>query len=129
MPAEKPTEMRPAAKRVIEAMRAVRLANKELTTRNIAAQLGIQVQTVGASLQRMLKEGLIRRHGMILEFDGKNRNKNMLWRINTLLVREIEKREQTMEAGGAPSAMLKVPPNKRAKQLQDNKVRDAGQLV
>lgn len=129
MPAEKPTEMRPAAKRVIEAMRAVRLANKELTTRNIAAQLGIQVQTVGASLQKMLREGLIRRHGMILEFDGKNRNKNMLWRINTLLVREIEKREQTMEAGRAPSAMLKVPPNKRAKQLQDNKVRDAGQLV
>ena len=129
MPAEKPTEMSPAAKRVIEAMRAVRLANKELTTRNIAAQLGIQVQTVGASLQRMLKEGLIRRHGMILEFDGKNRNKNMLWRINTLLVREIEKREQTMEAGGAPSAMLKVSGNKRAKQLQDNKIRDAGQLV
>lgn len=129
MPAEKPTEMRPAAKRVIEAMRAVRLANKELTTRNIAAQLGIQVQTVGASLQKMLREGLIRRHGMILDFDGKNRNKNMLWRINTLLVREIEKNEQTMEAGRAPSAMLKVSGNKRAKQLQDNKVRDAGQLV
>lgn len=119
-------EIRPAAKRVIEAMRAVRLANKEITTRNIAAQMGIQVQTVGANLQKMLKEGLIRRHGMILEFDGKNRNKNMLWRINTLLVREIEKSEQEMEASGSSGAMLKVPRNKGAKQLQENAIRDAG---
>lgn len=82
--------MRPAAKRVIEAMREVRKANKEITTHNIAAQLGIKVQTVGANLQKMLKEGLIRRHGMILQFDGTNRAKNMLWRINTLVVRKLE---------------------------------------
>jgi len=82
--------MRPAAKRVIAAMREVRLANKEITTHNIAGQLGIKVQTVGANLQKMLKEGLIRRHGMVLQFDGNNRAKNMLWRINTLYVRKLE---------------------------------------
>jgi len=117
--------MRPAAKRVIEAMREVRLANKEITTRNIAEQLGIKVQTVGANLQKMLREGLIRRHGMVLQFDGGNRAKNMLWRINTLLVRELEKNESQVEVVGTLGAMLKVPRDKRTGQLSENKVRNA----
>jgi Mn-dependent DtxR family transcriptional regulator len=86
--------MRLAAKRTLKAMRAVRLANKEITTRNIAAQLNIKVQTAGANLQKMLREGLVHRHGMILEFDGKNRNKNMLWRINTSYVRKLEEQQK-----------------------------------
>jgi len=117
--------MRPAAKRVIEAMREVRLANKEITTRNIAEQLGIKVQTVGANLQKMLREGLIRRHGMVLQFDGGNRAKNMLWRINTLFVRELEKNESQVEVVGTLGAMLKVPQNKRAGKLSDHKVQDS----
>jgi DNA-binding Lrp family transcriptional regulator len=71
-------------------MRLVRHLNKEITTRNIAEILGIKVQTAGAHLQKMAKEGLIRRHGMILQFDGANRAKNVLWRINTLVVRKLE---------------------------------------
>jgi len=82
--------MRSSVKRVIEAMRLVRHLNKEITTRNIAEILGIKVQTAGAHLQKMAKEGLIRRHGMILQFDGQNRAKNVLWRINTLVVRKLE---------------------------------------
>ncbi len=85
--------MRPAAKRTLEAMRAVRAANKEITTHNIAAQLGIAVPTAGANLQKMLREGLIRRHGMVLQFDGKNRAKNMLWRINSVFVHKLEMKE------------------------------------
>jgi len=81
--------VREAARRVIEAMRLVRHLNKEITTHNIAGVLGIKVQTVGAQLQKMVKEGLIRRHGMVLQFDGNNRAKNMLWRINTLYVRKL----------------------------------------
>jgi len=125
MPAQDSTKMRPAAKRVIEAMREVRLANKEITTRNIAEQLGIKVQTVGANLQKMAHEGLIRRHGMILQFDGVNRAKNVLWRINTLLVRKLENNEHTMETGGTPGSMLKVPRDKRTGQFSENKVRNA----
>lgn len=106
-------------------MREVRLSNKELTTRNIAEQLGVKVQTVGANLQKMLREGLIRRHGMVLQFDGGNRAKNMLWRINTLFVRELEKNESQVETGGTPGAMLKVPTNKRTGQLSENKVWNA----
>jgi Mn-dependent DtxR family transcriptional regulator len=82
--------MRSSVKRVIEAMRLVRHLNKEITTRNIAEILGIKVQTAGAHLQKMAREGLIRRHGMILQFDGANRAKNVLWRINTLVVRKLE---------------------------------------
>ena len=125
MLAQDPTKMRPAAKRVIEAMREVRLAHKELTTRNIAEQLGIKTQTVGANLQKMLREGLIRRHGMVLQFDGGNRAKNMLWRINTLFVRELEKNESQVEVVGTLGAMLKVPRNKRAGKLSDHKVQDS----
>lgn len=125
MSAQDSTKMRPAAKRVIEAMREVRLANKELTTRNIAEQLCVKVQTVGANLQKMLREGLIRRHGMVLQFDGGNRAKNMLWRINTLLVRELEKNESQVEVVGTLGAMLKVPRNKRAGKLSDHKVQDS----
>ena len=125
--AQDPTKMRPAAKRVIAAMREVRLAHKELTTRNIAEQLGLQTQVVGANLQRMLKEGLVRRHGMVLQFDGGNRAKNMLWRINTLLVRELEKNErcQEVETSGSPSAMLALQKNTGAGEFSENKVRNA----
>lgn len=108
--------MRPAAKRVIEAMREVRKANKEITTHNIAAQLGIKVQTVGANLQKMLKEGLIRRHGMILQFDGTNRAKNMLWRINTLYIRKLE----GQEGGNIPHKTTGRPTGK-VQQVQGGK--------
>lgn len=121
--------MTPKQKSVIEAMRAVRLANREITTRNIALQMNAKTQNVGAMLQRMLKEKMVRRHGMILEYDGKNRNKNMLWRINTLTVRGIEKNESQVETVGTSGAMLKVPGNKGTKQLSENEIRDAGQLV
>jgi len=121
--------MRAAAKRVIAAMRELRLKNKEITTRNIAEQLGIKVQTVGANLQKMAREGLIRRHGMVLQFDGVNRAKNVLWRINTLFVRELEKHELQVETAGTSSAMLKVPRSKRPRKLSENKVRNTLKLV
>ena len=85
--------MRESARRVIEAMRLVRHLNKEITTHNIAGVLGIKVQTAGAHLQKMAREGMVRRHGMILQFDGQNRAKNVLWRINTNYVRKLEKED------------------------------------
>lgn len=126
--------MRHAAKRVIEAMREVRSANKEITTHNIAGQLGIKVQTVGANLQKMLKEGLIRRHGMVLQFEGKNRAKNMLWRINTLYVRKLEAEasaanDKNEEADGSTGTMLDVQRSKAAKRVPQDQVQNAGQLV
>lgn len=126
--------MRHAAKRVIEAMREVRSANKEITTHNIAGQLGIKVQTVGANLQKMLKEGLIRRHGMVLQFEGKNRAKNMLWRINTLYVRKLEAEasaanDKNDEADGPTGPMHDVQRSKATKCVPQDQVQNAGQLV
>ena len=122
--------MRPAAKRVIEAMREVRLANKEITTHNIAGQLGIKVQTAGAQLQKMLREGLIRRHGMVLQFDGNNRAKNMLWRINTLYVRKLEEEERAAnnknEKTGKPAGtMHDVQGSQATKRVSQNEIQHA----
>jgi len=123
--------MRVAARKVIVAMREVRLANKEITTHNIAGQLGIKVQTVGANLQKMLREGLIRRHGMILQFDGKNRAKNMLWRINTLYVRKLEAEasaanDKNEEADGSTGTMHDVQRSKATKCVPQDQVQNAG---
>jgi Mn-dependent DtxR family transcriptional regulator len=126
--------MRVSAKKVIEAMREVRLANKEITTHNIAGQLGIKVQTVGANLQKMLREGLIRRHGMVLQFDGKNRAKNMMWRINTLYVRKLEAEasaanDKNEEADGSTGTVHHVQGSQATKRVPQDQVPNAQQLV
>ena len=123
--------MRVSAKKVIEAMREVRLANKEITTHNIAGQLGIKVQTVGANLQKMLKEGLIRRHGMVLQFEGNNRAKNMLWRINTNFVRKLEAEasaanDKNDEANGSTGTVHHVQGSQATKCIPQDQVQNAG---
>jgi Mn-dependent DtxR family transcriptional regulator len=115
-------------------MREVRLAGKEITTHNIAGQLGIKVQTVGANLQKMLKEGLIRRHGMVLQFDGNNRAKNMLWRINTLYVRKLEAEasaanDKNEEADGSTGTLHDVQDSQATKRVPQDQVPNAQQLV
>ena len=126
--------MRTAAKLVIDAMRVLRHLNKEVTTHNIAALLGIKAQTVGANLQKMLREGLIRRHGMILQFDGKNRAKNMLWRINTLYVRKLEAEasaanDTNEEADGPTGTVHDVQGSQATKRVPQDQVQNAQQLV
>lgn len=126
--------MRTAAKLVIDAMRVLRHLNKEVTTHNIAALLGVKAQTVGANLQKMLREGLIRRHGMILQFDGKNRAKNMLWRINTLYVRKLEAEasaanDKNQEADGPTGPMHDVQGSQATKRVPQDQVQNAQQLV
>ena len=124
--------MRPAAKLVIDAMRVLRYMNKETTTHNIAAMLGIKTQTVGANLQKMRKEKLIRRHGMLLQFDGKNRAKNILWRINTLYVRKLEAESgdiENKEADGPTGPMHDVQGSQATKRVPQDQVQNTQQLV
>jgi Mn-dependent DtxR family transcriptional regulator len=124
--------MRSSVKRVIEAMRLVRHLNKEITTRNIAEILGIKVQTAGAHLQKMAREGLIRRHGMVLQFDGVNRAKNVLWRINTLVVRKLEAESgdiENKEADGPTGPMHDVQGSQATKRVPQDQVQNAQQLV
>jgi Mn-dependent DtxR family transcriptional regulator len=115
-------------------MRVLRHLNKEVTTHNIAAILGVKAQTVGANLQKMLREGLIRRHGMILQFDGVNRAKNMLWRINTLYVRKLEAEasatnDKNEEADGSTGPMHDVQGSQATKRVPQDQVQNAQQLV
>jgi len=126
--------MRSSVKRVIEAMRLVRHLNKEITTRNIAEILGIKVQTAGAHLQKMAREGLIRRHGMVLQFDGVNRAKNVLWRINTLYVRKLEAEasatnDKNEEADGSTGTVHHVQGSQATKRVPQDQVQNAQQLV
>jgi predicted transcriptional regulator len=107
--------MRHAAKLVIDAMRVARHLNKEITTHNIAAILGVKVQTVGANLQKMVKEGLVRRH-------------DMLWRINTVYVRKLEEESGDIEnkkAAGSTRKVQQLPRGKATKRVSHNEVRDA----
>jgi len=122
--------MRVAARKVIVAMREVRLDGREITTHNIAGQLGIKVQTAGAQLQKMLREGLIRRHGMVLQFDGNNRAKNMMWRINTLYVRKLEAEasaanDKNEEADGSTGSMHDVQGNQATKRVPQDQIQNA----
>ena len=121
--------MRAAAKRIINAMREVRKANKEITTRNIAEQLGQTTQNVGVNLQKMAKEGLIRRHGMILQFDGVNRAKNVLWRINTLAVRKLEAQKngnvKNKKTGRSASKMHDVQDSQATARVSQDAVQHA----
>jgi Mn-dependent DtxR family transcriptional regulator len=122
--------MRSSVKRVIEAMRLVRHLNKEITTRNIAEILGVKVQTAGAHLQKMAREGLIRRHGMILQFDGANRAKNVLWRINTLVVRKLEAaanaaNDENKKTSRSTGAMHDVQSRKATKRVSQDAVQHA----
>ncbi len=121
--------MRVAARKVIVAMREVRLEGREITTHNIAAILGVKVQTVGANLQKMLREGLIRRHGMVLQFDGKNRAKKMMWRINTLYVRKLEAESgdiENKEADGPTGPMHDVQGSQATKRVPQDQIQNAG---
>jgi Mn-dependent DtxR family transcriptional regulator len=123
--------MRSSVKRVIEAMRLVRHLNKEITTRNIAEILGIKVQTAGAHLQKMAREGLIRRHGMVLQFDGVNRAKNVLWRINTLVVRKLEAaanaaNDKNEEADGSTGTVHHVQGSQATKRVPQDQVQNVG---
>jgi Mn-dependent DtxR family transcriptional regulator len=106
----------------------VRHLNKEITTRNIAEILGIKVQTAGAHLQKMAREGLIRRHGMVLQFDGGNRAKNVLWRINTLYVRKLEAEaraanDKNDEADGSTGTVHDVQGSQATKRVPQDAVR------
>ena len=78
---------------------------------------------------------------MVLQFDGNNRAKNMLWRINTLYVRKLEKQDDEQreqgkavnEAGKAAAratgAVFALQGAKGSGELLDEPVRDAEQLV
>ena len=71
---------------------------------------------------------------MVLQFEGKNRAKNMLWRINTLYVRKLEAEasaanDKNEEADGSTGTMHDVQGSQATKCVPQDQVQNAGQLV
>ena len=71
---------------------------------------------------------------MVLQFDGNNRAKNMLWRINTLYVRKLEAEasaanDKNEKADGPTGPMHDVSRSKATRRVPKDSVQDTGELV
>ena len=71
---------------------------------------------------------------MVLQFDGNNRAKNMLWRINTLYVRKLEAEasaanDKNEKADGPTGPMHDVSRSKATRRVSKDSVQDTGELV
>ena len=114
---------------VLEAIRAVRAANRETSTKNIATQLNEPTPRISVCLSKMADAGLLKKNGLVLSFDGKAHSKNMLWRINRVNVNKLEKayaaNEQNEKAGRSISTMHNVPGDQAAKHVLQDQVQHA----
>jgi hypothetical protein len=68
---------------------------------------------------------------MVLQFDGVNRAKNVLWRINTLYVRKLEAEasaanDKNEEADGSTGTMHDVQGSQATKRVPQDQVQNAG---
>ncbi len=118
---------------VLAAMRAVRAANRETSTKNIAIQLNEPTPRISVCLSKMADAGLLKKNGLVLSFDGKAHSKNMLWRVNVVNVRKLEKEyaadlknEKTDEPAGA---VHDVSRSKTARRVSKDSVQNTGELV
>jgi len=119
---------------VLAAMRAVRAANRETSTKNIATQLNEPTPRISACLSKMADAGLLKKGGLVLNFDGKAHSKNMLWRINTLYVRKLEAEasaanDKNEEADGSTGSVHHVQGSQATKRVPQDQVPNAQQLV
>jgi Mn-dependent DtxR family transcriptional regulator len=118
---------------VLAAMRAVRAANRETSTKNIATQLNEPTPRVSVCLSKMADAGLLKKGGLVLNFDGKAHSKNMLWRVNVVNVRKLEKEYaadvKNQEADRPTGAVHDVSRSKATRRVPKDSVQDTGELV
>jgi len=118
---------------VLAAMRAVRAANRETSTKNIATQLNEPTPRISVCLSKMADAGLLKKGGLVLNFDGKAHSKNMLWRVNVVNVRKLEKEYaadvKNQEADGSTGSMHDVQGNQTTKRVSQDQIQNAQQLV
>ena len=114
---------------VLEAIRAVRAANRETSTKNIATQLNEPTPRISVCLSKMADAGLLKKNGLVLSFDGKAHSKNMLWRINRVNVNKLEKayaaNEQNEKAARSTRTMHDVQNDQAAKHVLQDPVQHA----
>jgi len=122
--------MKPRARQIIEGMQEVLRLNMELTATNIAIILNDDAGNITRYMTSMVRDGLILRMGLRLQYNGKTRTKHMMWRINYKKIKELENEEATtMEAEGASGSMLEMSDNQATDRIQFDKIQNALVLV
>lgn len=122
--------MKPRARQIIEGMQEVLRREMELTATNIAIVLNDDAGNITRYMTGMVRDGLVLRMGLRLQYNGKTRTKHMMWRINYKKLKELENEEAaTMEAEGASGSMLEMSDNQATSRVQFDEIQNALVLV
>jgi hypothetical protein len=122
--------MKPRARQIIEGMQEVLRLNMELTATNIAIILNDDAGNITRYMTGMVRDGLVLRMGLRLQYNGKTRTKHMMWRINYKKIKELENEEAaTMEAKGASGSMFEMSDNQTTSRVQFDEIQNALVLV
>jgi len=122
--------MKPRARQIIEGMQEVLRLNMELTATNIALILNDDAGNITRYMTGMVRDGLVLRMGLRLQYNGKTRTKHMMWRINYKKIKELEDEETaTMEAERSSSAMHEMPRDQATDRIQFDEIQNALVLV
>ncbi len=122
--------MKPRARQILEGMQEVLRREMELTATNIAIVLNDDAGNITRYMTGMVRDGLILRMGLRLQYNGKTRTKHMMWRINYKKIKELENAEATtMEAKRASGSMLEMSDNQATDRIQFDEIQNALVLV
>ena len=122
--------MKPRARQILEGMQEVLRREMELTATNIAIVLNDDAGNITRYMTGMVRDGLVLRMGLRLQYNGKTRTKHMMWRINYKKIKELENAEATtMALEGSSSAMHEMPRDQATDRIQLDEIQNALVLV
>ena len=127
MPAQ---ALKPRARQILEGMQEVLRREMELTATNIALVLNDDAGNITRYMTSMVRDGLVLRMGLQLQWNSKTRAKHMIWRINHKKLKELENEEAaTLETERTPGTMHAVPRDQAADRVQLDRIQNALVLV
>ena len=122
--------LKPRARQIIEGMQEVLRREMELTATNIALVINDDAGNITRYMTGMVRDGLILRMGLQLQWNSKTRAKHMIWRINYKKLKELENEEAaTLAAEGTPGTMHEMPRDEAAERFQLDRIQNALVLV
>lgn len=122
--------LKPRARQIIEGMQEVLRREMELTATNIALVLNDDAGNITRYMTGMVRDGLVLRMGLQLQWNSKTRAKHMIWRINYKKLKELENEEAaTLAAEGTPGTMHEMPRDEAAERFQLDRIQNALVLV
>jgi hypothetical protein len=122
--------MKPRARQIIEGMQEVLRRDMELTATNIAIVLNDDAGNITRYMTGMVRDGLVFRMGLQLQWNSKTRSKHMIWRINYKKLKELKDAEAaTMANQRASSGMHEMQNDKGIGSVQFDEIQNALVLV